>query len=100
MIQDPPTPPLFTRKPVDRTALEGGRETFYCTASGSPSPTITWSKLDGSIPANRRREPSPGSLRIIDLKPADDGIYVCTAQNFLGNITAQAFLRIQGELVY
>lgn len=60
---------------------------------------ITWSKLDGNIPADRREEPSPGALRIINLKPEDDGIYICTAQNILGNITAQAFLRIQGDLI-
>lgn len=98
LFQDPPSLPSFTWKPVNRTAVEGGRETFYCTATGSPSPTITWSKLGGSIPADRRQEPSPGSLRIIDLQPGDDGIYICTASNFLGNVTAQAFLHIQGDL--
>ena len=98
-FQDPPTHPSFTVKPVNRTASEGGRETFYCAASGNPSPTITWSKLSGSIPADRRQEPSPGSLRIVNLQPGDDGIYVCTAQNSEGSITAQAFLRIQGGLL-
>lgn len=95
-FQDPPSHPSFTVKPVNQTALEGGRATFYCAASGNPSPTITWGKLDGSIPADRRQEPSPGSLRIVNLQLGDDGIYVCTAQNSAGSITAQAFLRIQG----
>lgn len=78
--------------------MEGGRETFFCSASGIPSPVITWSKLGGNIPADRREEPSPGALRIVNVKPEDDGIYICTAQNILGNITAQAFLHIQGDL--
>ena len=94
--QDPPTPPSFTITPVNQTAKEGERVTFYCAATGSPSPTITWSKLRGTIPGDRREEPSPGSLRIVNLQPEDDGIYICAAQNFLRNI-AQAFLRIQGD---
>lgn len=97
---DPPTLPSFTVKPVNQTAQEGQRVTFYCTALGNPSPTITWSKLAGSIPADRRQEPSPGSLRIINLQADDDGIYICTAQNFMGNVTAQVFLRIQGEFAH
>ena len=97
-FQDPPSHPSFTVKPVNQTALEGGRTTFYCAASGNPSPTITWSKLNGNISADRRQEPSPGSLRIVNLQPGDIGIYVCTAQNSEGSITAQAFLRIQGSV--
>lgn len=85
--------------PVNKTAVEGGRETFYCAADGIPPPTITWSKLGGIITADRREEPSPGALRIVNLHPEDDGIYICTAQNFLGNITAQAFLHIQGDFI-
>ena len=99
-FQDPPAIPSFTRRPVNQTANEGGRVTFYCSVAGSPSPTVTWSKLGGIIPADRQQEPSPGSLRIINLQPNDDGTYVCTAQNFLGKITAHAFLRIQGDLVF
>ena len=98
-FQDPPAFPSFTRTPVNQTANEGGRVTFYCSATGSPSPTVTWSKLGGIIPADRQQEPSPGSLRIINLQPNDDGTYVCTAQNFLGKITAHAFLRIQGDFL-
>ena len=98
-FQDPPAFPSFTRTPVNQTANEGGRVTFYCSATGSPSPTVTWSKLGGIIPADRQQEPSPGSLRIIKLQPNDDGTYVCTAQNFLGKITAHAFLRIQGDFL-
>ena len=98
-FQDPPAIPSFTRRPINQTANEGGRVTFYCSATGSPSPTVTWSKLGGIIPADRQQEPSPGSLRIINLQPSDDGTYVCTAQNFLGKITAHAFLRIQGDFL-
>ena len=79
--------------------MEGGRETFYCAADGIPPPTITWSKLGGIIAADRREEPYPGALRIIDLQPEDDGVYICTAENILGNRTAQAFLRIQGDFI-
>ena len=98
-FQDPPAFPSFTRTPVNQTANEGGRVTFYCSATGSPSPIVTWSKLGGIIPSDRQQEPSPGSLRIINLQPSDDGTYVCTAQNFLGKITAHAFLRIQGDFL-
>lgn len=95
-VNNPPTHPSFTRMPVNQTVKEGERVTFYCAATGSPFPTIRWSKLGGVIPADRREEPSPGSLRIVNLQPGDDGIYICAAQNFLSSISAQAFLRIQG----
>ena len=84
-------------RPVNKTVTEKGRVTFSCAASGNPPPLITWTKLGGSIPSHRRQEPSPGSLRIINLQLEDDGIYICTAQNQVANITAKAFLHIQGE---
>lgn len=95
-VHDPPTPPSFTVKPVNQTATEGGRVTFYCAASGNPSPKITWRKFQGSLPADRRQEPSPGSLRIVNLQPEDDALYLCTAQNLVAVLTAAAFLRIEG----
>lgn len=98
-LEDPPVPPSFTTTPVNKTALEGRRETFYCAADGIPSPTITWSKLGGIIAADRREEPSPGALRIVNLQPEDDGVYICTAQNIRGNRTTQAFLHIQGDFI-
>lgn len=58
-----------------------------------------WSKLGGIIAADRREEPSPGALRIVNLQPEDDGTYICTAHNILGNITAQAFLYIEGDFI-
>ncbi|KAK2566723.1 Hemicentin-1 [Acropora cervicornis] len=95
-VKDPPTLPVFTERPANKTETEEGRVTFSCRASGNPFPLITWTKLVGSIPSDRRQEPSPGSLRIINLQLEDEGIYICTAQNLVGNITAKAFLRIEG----
>jgi len=95
-VKDPPTLPVFTERPANKTETEEGRVTFSCRASGNPFPLIIWTKLVGSIPSDRRQEPSPGSLRIINLRLEDEGIYICTAQNLVGNITAKAFLRIEG----
>ena len=71
--------------------------TFYCEATGNPPPRITWSKADGHIPADRIEEPSLGSLRIIHIQLEDDGIYICTAQNSKGSVTAQVSLQIEGN---
>ena len=93
---DPASPPVFTTKPLNQTAVEGTRVTFHCKATGVPTPVISWSRIAAQFPGNRSEEPSPGSLRITGVQPSDDGWYLCTAKNSEGTVTAQAYLQIEG----
>lgn len=70
--------------------------TFYCQASGSPLPTINWTRIGGNIPSDRQSQPQPGALQISNLKPTDDGLYACVARNSQGKKVAYVHLSIKG----
>lgn len=55
---------------------------FYCSATGSPNPKITWFKLNGNLPEERyiKRD----FFLISSVKPSDAGTYICRAENDLG----------------
>ena len=48
------------------------------------------------IPADRREEPSPGSLKINNARTTDSGVYVCTASNLEGVANASDYVQVQG----
>ena len=64
-------------------AEEGQTITIACNATGQPQPNITWSKSIGGL--SNRAEVKNGELKISNIKRQDGGIYVCTANNILGN---------------
>ncbi len=41
---------------------------------------------------------SSGALIVKDVRPGDDGVYSCRAENFLGQVNASAKLTIQCKL--
>ncbi|XP_032234904.2 roundabout homolog 3 [Nematostella vectensis] len=95
-VLDAPAAPSFTTTPTNQTAREGSDITFYCMASGVPTPTITWHKVGGVILSNRTDKPRPGAIRIQSVIPSDDGSYVCEAINSEGTKRADVYLRIEG----
>nr|CAI5860889.1 unnamed protein product [Callosobruchus analis] len=68
------------------SALIGDQATLRCAVTGNPTPKIKWSKgnilIDGTQP--RYRIKLDQSLQIITLHKTDSGIYLCTAENSLG----------------
>ncbi|KAK9886678.1 hypothetical protein WA026_017598 [Henosepilachna vigintioctopunctata] len=65
----------------------GGHITLRCAVKGNPQPHISWSKdgleIDGT--RSRYRIKLDQSLQIITLHTTDSGIYLCTADNNLGD---------------
>ena len=56
-----------------------------CSADGTPSPQISWSKKGGkSLDPIRFTQVSDGSLRIGYVKPEDDGTFTCTMKQTKG----------------
>ena len=73
---------------------------FVCLfqVGGDPSPDIRWSR--------QGRERLPDGVQIVSdrgmslhsVHPGDQGVYVCSASNKAGSITASAMLRVQVKL--
>ena len=83
--------PRFTSIPSNLTVREDSEAIFLCTATGNPTPTITWMK-DGKTVAQ-------GDELRFTAKRNQSGEYRCSADNGLGvNITASASIDVQCKL--
>ena len=74
-------PPSLITRPTDQTIMENKEFTFNCTASGNPTPKITWMK-DG-VPVGQ------GNTLSFEANRNQSGYYWCSAQNTF-NTTANA----------
>lgn len=71
---------------------------FTCLAGGSPSPDLSWRKLNGSLPAGSTMQ--GGVLRIANVTENGPGTYVCDATNVEGSANGSAVLEIKGSLYF
>ncbi|CAH1240507.1 HSPG2 [Branchiostoma lanceolatum] len=92
--RDLPAVQIFPTANMD---LQIGQSTqLQCQAtSGRPAPTIVWSRA-GNEEFTDRIDVRDGILTIRDVTPAEQGAYVCTANNDIGSIQATANIRVQG----
>ena len=71
---------------------EGGNVTLpTCFLSGHPTPWVWWTNSSGHMLQESVRA-NYSVLKIRNAKPADSGIYVCTAHNLLGKLVQQTQL--------
>ena len=77
------------QRPVKTTVNESQTAILKCVADGNPTPQVTWSKLNSSLPAGRHMITS-SALIVKDVRSKDDGVYRCRAENLLGSINATA----------
>lgn len=83
-------PPSLITKPADQTLEENQEVTFNCTATGNPTPVITWLR-DGKVLARR------DTLRF-EADRDHSGKYWCSANNGLSEAAnASAVLDVQCE---
>nr|XP_020463106.1 leucine-rich repeat, immunoglobulin-like domain and transmembrane domain-containing protein 3 [Monopterus albus] len=81
----------------------GSNVLLRCDATGSPTPTLYWTRSDGSR-VNRTVEESPGegikwSIMILNgILYKDAGNYSCKAKNVAGNAEATISLSIAGSI--
>ena len=87
--------PFLLQGPVGMTVNESQTAILKCTADGNPRPKVTWSKLNSSLPVVCHVVESSGALIVKDVRPGDDGIYRCRAENLLGQVSESAELTIQ-----
>ena len=91
--------PSLLQRPVEMTVNESQTAILKCVADGNPTPQVTWSKLNSSLPAGRHMITS-SALIVKDVRSEDDGVYRCRAENLLGSINATAKLTVQCKIEY
>ena len=90
--------PSLVQRPVGTRVNESQTAILKCTADGNPPPKVTWSKLYSSLPAKRHVIEPSGALIVKDVRPGDDGVYSCRAENLLGSVNTSAKLTVQCKL--
>ena len=90
--------PSLLQRPVGITVNESQTAMLKCTVDGNPTPIVTWSKLNSSLPVGRHVVESSGVLIVKDVRPGDEGVYCCIAENLLGQVNASAKLTVQCKL--
>lgn len=86
-------PPWFEEWPLNVTVASGVEVELACRARGSPTPTVTWRRLDGKMPLGGVTVEDQ-TLVLRQVAAADSGVYVCEAQNEAGVLTARATLSV------
>ncbi|XP_078095298.1 basement membrane-specific heparan sulfate proteoglycan core protein isoform X4 [Mustelus asterias] len=76
------TAPTAKIYPSSTSVTEGEMLELRCQVTGQPEPRVTWSRPAGSLTANHQVQGHV--LRILRMKPADVGDYICRAQNVVG----------------
>ena len=91
--------PAAIVSPNTQTVRENQSATFYCSASGNPKPTVTWTKVKGLFNKvqGRSYKNHEGTLEIIRSTYNDSGEYKCTAVSVLGRDEKIANLIVEGE---
>ena len=78
-------------------AEEKQNVTIACTATGQPSPRITWSKAVESLPGDRIKM-QDGTMKIYSVTKKDGGVYICKAKNIAGSATATTLVMVFSPL--
>ncbi|XP_069798458.1 hemicentin-1 [Narcine bancroftii] len=94
------THPTFTELPGDISLNKGERLALNCEASGTPTPTITWTFNNNIIPAQYDDVNGHSKLVIEKVSKGDSGTYVCTAENRVGSIKAIGFVYIKEPPIF
>ncbi|GFS52408.1 titin [Trichonephila inaurata madagascariensis] len=88
--------PKWTEQPLDLITTVGATVTVRCLASGSPEPTIQWTKKDGSKTINVNPTVSTDAkdsslLRLSPVSYEDAGVYECMADNGIPPVITSNF---------
>ncbi|XP_040085468.1 basement membrane-specific heparan sulfate proteoglycan core protein isoform X3 [Oryx dammah] len=88
-----PGAPQVQVEEVELTVEAGHTATLRCSATGSPKPTIHWSKLRSPLPWQHRLEGN--TLIIPRVAQQDSGQYICNASSPAGHAEATVVLHVE-----
>ena len=74
------------------TVNETNNIAMVCGADGVPRLTITWKKMSSGKIVGRGEE-----FHIVAASEIDDGVYICSAQNELGDDSKGVTLQVQSK---
>ncbi|XP_053098888.1 hemicentin-1 isoform X3 [Hemicordylus capensis] len=82
--------------PLEISVIAGEDVTLPCDVKSLPPPIITWAKEIQLIsPFSPRHTFLPsGSMKIIETRVSDSGMYICVATNIAGNATQSVKLKV------
>jgi len=82
------------------TVNESNTAALFCSATGNPTPQLSWVRVNGSLPSNRTKVTLDGLLKINNVRLEDAGKYKCMARNVLGKDESSANLDAQSKLKF
>ncbi|KAK7015884.1 hypothetical protein SK128_009426, partial [Halocaridina rubra] len=97
--------PQLRYTPIDQTVSPGSPVSLKCSAQGSPSPVITWTRdRQPLLPTHRTTVGSfltqlgdvVSHVNLTDITVRDGGAYTCTAHNALGSSSHSARINVYG----
>ncbi|XP_037072033.1 LOW QUALITY PROTEIN: roundabout homolog 1-like [Pollicipes pollicipes] len=89
--------PHLLRAPTDATVLVGDSVDLACQVAGDPPPSVYWRRQDARMPVDRINVLQDKTLRIEQVRPQDEGTYVCEADNRVGSVTASATVTVHSH---
>ncbi|XP_061594740.1 hemicentin-1 [Cololabis saira] len=83
-------------EPTRMSVIEGEDAVLPCDVQSLPPPSISWAKEKQLIsPFSPRHTQLPsGSMKILQTRVSDSGLYVCVASNIAGNLTLSVELNV------
>ena len=85
-------PPRILWISPNQTAELGTEVTLVCKGTGRPVPRVVWKK-NGIV---LQDSASTGNITLVNISPADDGKYECSAINIVANETRTTLLNVIG----
>lgn len=85
--------PTANIDPPRQTVGQGNTLTLTCVVTGSPEPSVRWSRVGGELGPNHQVQGNV--LRIQQAVPSDRGLYVCTTENRAGSAQASSIVEVE-----
>ena len=75
--------------PRNQSVIKGNTVVLFCNASGIPEPSISWRKAGNSTVISMGN-----TLTLGHTTEKDAGLYVCTADNHIDSVSANASIDV------